>query len=186
MKLFKVAEFLSIDECSVIYDRILDTEDYVKSLGQDLHEGTSDDSLTGRHWINNYLFDDVIGPILLPKLKVLFVGQVWIQCWANTFRKGEGIASHCHRPLIPKDQRPFPWSCVNLFIGGDSEIGTWFEGKKQVNNPGELIVFECDTHHWVDPNPTDQIRISMAMDIHAHKSNPGPQSCQPQQYYYLK
>ena len=185
MILLKVPNFLTEQECSIIYDRILETEDYVKSLGEDVHGGTADNSLTGRHWINNYLFDDVIGPILIPKLKVLFVGNVWIQCWANTFRKGEGITSHCHRPPAPKRQPPFPWSCVNLFIGGDPTIGTWFEGEKQINDPGEIMVFESETHHWVDPNPTDQIRISMAMDVHPYKLPPDRWS-NPKHYYHLQ
>ena len=42
MKLFKIPEFLSIEECDVIYNRILETEEFVKSLGEDIHNGTAE------------------------------------------------------------------------------------------------------------------------------------------------
>ena len=183
MNLLRVPGFLSQEECNIIFDRILETEEHVKSKGNDIHTGTSDDSLTGRFWCNNYLYDDVIAPILIPKLKVIFVGRVWIQCWANTFRKGEGIAAHSHRPPIPKYQKPLPWSCVNLFIGGDPTIGTWFVDKNYTNNPGELMIFESEIIHWVSPNPTHDVRISMAMDVYPYKPEDWSN---PEHYYYLK
>jgi|TARA_B100000035_G_scaffold76691_1_gene63933 hypothetical protein len=167
MKIFKIPEFLSIEECDILYDRILETEEHVKSLGDDLHNGTADNSLTGRHWCHNYLNDKVVSSIIVPKLRIIVGRKKFIQCWANTFREGEGIARHCHRnandPLSP----PTNWTCTNLFIGGDPGVGTWFEGEKHENHRGELMMFSSSVYHWVPPNKSSKIRITMAMDIHS-------------------
>lgn len=169
MKLFKIPNFLSDEECDILYSRILETEDSVKSLGDDLHDGTSDNSLTGRHWCHNQLTDKVISDIIVPKLRVIVGRKRFIQCWANTFRNGEGISKHCHRNPDAIGGPPVDWTCTNLFLGGDPGLGTWFEGEQHTNNRGELMLFLSSVNHWVPPNKSDEIRISMAMDIHTSR-----------------
>ena len=181
MKLFKIPEFLSIEECDVIYNRILETEEFVKSLGEDVHSGTADNSLTGRHWCHNYLYDDVIGNILLPKFRVVLGRKRYVQCWANTFRTGEGIAKHRHRDPTAPDSPPVDWTCTNLFIGGDPGLGTWFDGVKNEKKRGELMLFPSSLYHWVPPNKIDQVRISMAADVHYTR----PPGYNENQYYNL-
>lgn len=182
MMLFKIPNFLSIEECDIIYNRVLETEDYVKSLGEDIHGGTSENSLTGRHWCNNHLNDKVISNIIVPKLKIIVGRRKFIQCWANTFRKGEGIERHRHRDPLAVGAPPHEWTCTNLFIGGDPGVGTWFEGEKNENHRGELMFFSSSVYHWVPPNKSDQVRITMAMDIHTSR----PVGYNTDQYYELK
>mgnify|MGYP000385010037 CR=1 FL=1 len=167
MNLFKIPNFLSIEECDTIYDRILETEDHVKSLGDDLHNGTADNSLTGRHWCHNYLNDKVVSSIIVPKLRIIVGRKKFIQCWANTFREGEGIARHCHRNPNAPGAPLRDWTCSNLFLGGDPGVGTWFEGEKYENHRGELMMFSSSVYHWVSPNTSSEVRITMAMDIHS-------------------
>jgi len=182
MMLFKIPNFLSIEECDFLYKFILDTEEYVKSLGEDVHDGTSENSLTGRHWCHNYLNNKLVADIIVPKLRIVVGRRRYIQCWANAFRKGEGIARHCHRSVESPGAPPFDWTCTNLFIGGDPGLGTWFEGEKNENNRGELMLFSSSVYHWVPPNKSDEIRVSMAMDIHPRM----PPGYNINQYYELK
>jgi hypothetical protein len=182
MKIFKIPEFLSIEECDILYDRILETEEYVKSLGDDRHHGTSENSLTGRHWCHNYLNDKVVADILVSKLKIVFGTKRYIQCWANTFRNGDGIKSHKHRDPFAPYSPPTDWTCTNLFIGGDPSVGTWFEGVKNENKRGELMLFSSSVYHSVPPNKGDDIRITMAMDVHPRRLS----GYNEQQYYELR
>ncbi len=108
---------------------------------------------------------------------------IGVQCWANTFRKGEGIAKHCHRDPRDPDAPRVDWTCTNLFIGGNPDLGTWFEGEKCDNNRGELMLFSSSVHHWVPPNNFDDVRITMAMDIH---SWPKPKGATKNQYFEMR
>ena len=76
MKIIK--KFLTGEESETISSFILETENYVKSIGPDNYMGTSDDSLTGRYWCYNYLHD-MPGEILIPKIKDIF-GECVVQC----------------------------------------------------------------------------------------------------------
>lgn len=153
--MIKVYDFLTEEESKLISDYILKTESDVKSLGEDIYPGTSDDSLTGRYTIHNYL-NYFPGKILIPKLKSIFKEGV-IQCWANTFRKGEGIEPHEHGE---------GFLSANVFLSGNPNIGTFYGNKKIKNEIGKLIVFSSETIHYVNPNPSDVIRVSMAFDIY--------------------
>ena len=57
---------------------------------------------------------------------------------------------------------------------GDPEIGTWYERVKNKNCIGEMTVFPSEMQHGVPENPTDDIRISMAMDIFIGETDPIP------------
>ena len=157
-------------ECSTIAEIILQYEKSVKASGPDLYPRTADDSLTGRFWCYNWLSKHpTINKILLPKLKTS-IKNAWspytpffpmrIQLWANTFRKNEGIGTHSHHPLVIS---------ANIFICGDPKIGTVYviDGKEHhdTNQEGEIVIFSGTIPHYVNPNPTDDIRITIAMDI---------------------
>ena len=130
---------LSKEECNFISDYILENEEYVKSLGPDVYSHTSEDSLSGRHTIFNWL-NTVIGDILIPKLENIFdeLGlkyPISVNCWANTFRKGEGIKPHFHSKS--------DILCGHIFISGPTDIGTRYlengigtEDVLYKNNPG--------------------------------------------------
>ena len=163
---------LNKEECNFIKEYILKNEEKVKSLGPDVFRGTADNSLSGRHTIFNWLNTD-IGNILIPKIRIIIKElrlqyPIAVQCWANTFRKGEGIDKHNH-------SKEMNFICSHLFICGDENIGTHYfvEEEKQYikrkNIQGEINVFDSKLPHYVPNNPTDEIRISVAMDIYPSK-----------------
>jgi hypothetical protein len=164
-------------EIETVKNIILDKEEYVKSLGPDVYSGTANNSLTGRYSIFNWLSIKEISDILVPKLKNIFQELNWqfpvsIQCWANTFRNGEGIKIHKHGKSNSNDS----FYCANIFISGDAKPGTTYyeEGlidanakfKTIENELGKIIIFTSEIYHEVAPNKNKNIRISMAMDFY--------------------
>jgi len=177
-------KILNPQECDFIKNYILENEDYMKSLGPDVYPGTSDDSLTGRYRYLNMLHTP-IGDILLPKLKNIFKEldlhyPVTIQSWANTFRNGEGIAKHVHGHYTNTDTQKY--ISGNLFVSGPTSIGTWYGSEKYENEAGFLTLFPCDTSHYVPENTTDDVRISIAIDISS--GTKPPKSGELQSGYY--
>ena len=160
----KCTEFLSSDEAKTISDFILESESRVKATGPDKFQKTSENSLTGRHAWHNYLNDEP-GKILIPKLRKLF-GSCVVQCWANTFRKGEGIGPHSHGNGTV-DEMPHPnFVCANIFLSGPNPGTVYPEYGTLIPNIGSIAVFANDVVHYVKPNETDEVRVSMAMDIY--------------------
>jgi hypothetical protein len=167
-------------EIQIIKNFILKEEENIKSLGKSGYKNSSSDALTGRYDIYNFL-NSKIGPLLLNKIvpfldSLNFFKPLSIQCWANTFRKGEGIPMHKHSNGLHY------FYCANIFISGKNNIGTFYVKEneshysrnksvknivKKFNNiPGEIFLFDCFCPHYVEPNPTNEVRISMAMDIY--------------------
>lgn len=161
----KHLDLLTEDECKIIAEAILAREDEIKSIGPDKYTNKYSDgnSLTGRFWCYNFLKDETIGSILKPKLKKL-LGSCSVQCWANTFREGEGISEHIHnnRPLHVCPLR----ISANIFIYGDPTIGTYYNGIKHENKIGQIAIFSSKLKHYVPKNNSGDIRISMALDIY--------------------
>jgi len=160
---------ISKKECKEIKNFILTNEEKIKSLGPDIYPGTSENSLTGRYSIYNYMYD-LPGLIILPKLKKLFKKNKYsfpisIQSWANTFRNNEGIEKHKHQLSNEKQ-----FICANLFICGNEDIGTNFiinnKDVKHKNSIGEIMLFPSDLEHYVEKNYDKNIRITMAFDIY--------------------
>jgi hypothetical protein len=169
--------FLSAQECEYVRKYILATEALVKASGPDIYEGTAEDSLTGRYKTHNYLNTE-LGELLIPRLRAFFreIGfpgasdtkrVVAVQCWANIFRKGEGIDRHRHN-----DGTCAPYLSANLFISGPTDVGTTYELEDGVhtipNKVGELSVFSDFIYHGVNKNPYETPRITMAMDFHVN------------------
>jgi hypothetical protein len=157
------------DESETLGNFILEHEDYIKTLGVSDYELTSKNSLTGTFRFYNWFYSD-IGPILRDKIfkyfKTLGIPKpLYIQCWANTFRKGEGIGLHKH--ALKDDD----YLCANIFLKGNVDIGTTYiinqEAKKIPNKIGEMTLFSSLTPHYVEKNHEDNIRVSMGLDIHS-------------------
>ena len=160
--------FLTEDECSVISDFILNNEDKIKNMGPDNYGGTRDNSLTGRFYLFNYLNVPEINLILKPKLQNLFndlnlESEIYVQCWANTYRKGDYIIPHCHGG--PSED----YLCANIFLRGFVEPGTTYHTDTGIvdlkNTVGEIVLFDSLTVHGVKAYQHDDIRITLAMDI---------------------
>lgn len=176
-------KILSDQECEIIKNYILDNEEAIKKLGEDKYPGTHNGSLTGMHQYFNFLNTFHVGRILIPKFRSLFHDldpPVFIQCWANTFRKNQGIDYHQHGR--------HRFLCGNLFISGPTKPGTTYHIDDEMidieNEVGVLTIFGSDLCHMVKPNTTDVVRITMAIDV---LSNPVNQSAylDPNRYYRL-
>jgi hypothetical protein len=163
MEGLKRYDFLTQIECDTIVNEILSLESAVKRLGPDEYVGTSEDSLTGRYAVFNYLNIRSINTIICPKLKEIF-GPCVVQCWANIFRQGEGIDEHRH--IYDKSTNTALIGSGNIFLYGDPTTGTYYEGVKHDNKVGELSFFPSDMLHGVPKNTTGDMRISMAIDVH--------------------
>jgi hypothetical protein len=163
MECLKRYDFLSQIECDTIVNEILSLENAVKRLGPDEYVGTSEDSLTGRYTVFNYLNIRSINTIICPKLKEIF-GPCVVQCWANIFRQGEGIEEHRH--IEDTSINAVLTASGNIFLYGDPTTGTYYEGVKHDNKIGELSLFLSDMLHGVPKNTTGDMRISMAIDVH--------------------
>ena len=176
---------LDSKECFALKTIILQNEKYVKELGPDIYGGRAgNDALTGRYSVYNWLNNLRFRITLLPKLtnffkKINYTFPIIIQCWANTFRMNEGIKIHDHDPLV---------TSANIFICGDPKIGTAYviDGKDQhvPNTEGEIIIFDGTILHYVNPNPTNDVRISIAMDIYLNGEIP-PDYENTNRYYTL-
>jgi len=165
MECLKRYDFLTQEECDTIVNKILSLEDTVKKLGPDIYPGTSEDSLTGRYNVFNYLNVPEINTILEPKLKKL-LGPCVLQCWANILRPGEGIEGHTHFGGVGTAYAERHGATGNIFLYGDPTTGTYYEGVKHDNKVGELSFFPSDMLHGVPKNTTGDMRISMAIDVH--------------------
>ena len=171
MESLKRYDFLTQEECDTIVNKILSLEDTVKKLGPDIYPGTSEDSLTGRYNVFNYLNVPEINTILEPKLKKL-LGPCVLKCWANIFRQGEGIGGHTHFVDYDHAYIERHGATGNIFLYGDPTTGTYYSfpelgllNVKYDNKVGELSLFTPTLCHGVYKNTTGDMRISMAIDV---------------------
>ena len=170
--IFIVSNFLTETEADAIYDRVLVKEPEWMALGPHDYAGVKGDKLTGRFKYYNGLDDEIIGSILVPKLRTMFGRNRWVQCWFNTFREGDCITKHIHNdPSKPHHARPKSFTCGNLFLGGDEATGTIYDGINYENKKGRLLIFRDDIPHWSKPYTGKDVRITMSCDIHDHKLN---------------
>jgi len=176
--------FLTSEECREISEFILKYEDDIKALGPDIYTGTADNSLSGRHWCYNYLYDTP-GKILVPKVKEEF-GECIVQCWANTFRYGEGIKPHAHGVDPNNEYDKIGFTSVNIFLQGPTDVGTIYNSKKEINKVGQIAIFGSRLVHSVPPNPYNNVRISMAMDVYTDPRQFQLYKDYPQRFYHVQ
>ena len=169
---FIISNFLTEDEADAIYDEVLLQEDYIMGLGPHKYGGVEGDKLTGRFSYYNALNFKKVSEILRPKFVSIFGRGRWYQSWFNTFRKGDRIKPHMHNdPRNPAPDRPKSYTCCNLFLGGTEADGTYYNGIQYPNTKGGLLVFRDDIVHWTEEYKGDDVRISMACDIHQTRQN---------------
>tara|TARA_R100000951_G_scaffold65214_1_gene55010 strand:- start:4014 stop:4601 length:588 start_codon:yes stop_codon:yes gene_type:complete len=173
-------------EASLISKFILENENTIKSLGQSSYDLTNKNSLTGTFSFFNFLNSE-IGDLLKEKVFKFLKEQnifkpLYIQCWANTFRKNEGIGLHKHAEGLEE------YLCANIFIDGDEDIGTTYVIDNNnyyfKNTIGEITLFSSQIPHFVRKNKNDKVRISIAMDIHQNKNTAGDVENKIRYYYY--
>ncbi len=116
---------------------------------------TNQDTVTHR---NTKILKDIgCSHILAPKIHAL-CGDCYVSCWAKVLKKGEDLEPHNH---ATDDAHIFSGT---LFLTGP-DIGTSFTSKTYKNKEGTLMYFPSTVVHWVEPNPSDEIRVSMSFDF---------------------
>lgn len=163
---------LSNTECDVIVDIIIKNESNIKSLGEDIYEGTREDSITGRYHVFNCLNISKINKILEPKLIELFKElkleyPIYVQCWANIYRKGDYIEYHSHtqNDILYRNNI----LSANIFLLGNTKPGTTYyfdHSPVDVENKvGEICLFSPTLFHSVRPYKKNDIRVTLGLDI---------------------
>lgn len=172
--------FITLHECDILYNRVLETEERIKSdfpyeaYYQDGKSFFSDsNALGGRASQYNWLDDPVVDNILQPALRNLFPSGLNVRCWANSYKKNDSLGIHSHYTPDPTKPNTENWACTILYCGGPT-TGTWFnfQVSKGVfenvcieNNRGDLILFNSDVPHWVEAHQQNGIRVSFAIDV---------------------
>ena len=169
--LFVIDNFLTEPEADEIYHEVLRWEPELMNLGPHDYDGVKGDALTGRYKYYNGLNNPLIGKILIPKFLTLFGMVRFYRCWFNAFRKGDRIEPHMHNTQ-DNNHKLNHFQCTNLFIGGDSAEGTYYGKELYPNKKGTLFVFHDSLVHWTEPYTGDDVRITMACDIHPIRKNP--------------
>ena len=190
--MFKRMMILSKRECEDIKHIVLSQENSIKRMGPDIYSATAPNSLTGMYRFFNFFLDSKFRSIMKPKLlkvyeKLNLPRPMIVQCWANTFRKGEGIGWHKHWGHDSPSGPDF--HSANIFIDGDRSVGTSYriDDKEKTfrNRYGQLSLFDPTIEHCVYSNNSDRIRVSIAMDIHFSEKTIWIDPHYPYRYYYL-
>jgi hypothetical protein len=103
--------------------------------------------------------DKFLSNIGLPPEEVIY-----LQCWANVLRKGQGINKHRH------------WGSPYAYLGGhiciqQTNTHTYYKhpytdnNYSSINEPGKITLFPNWIEHWTDTHTDDQERITIAFDI---------------------
>ena len=158
--IIKIPDFITKEECDTIIKIITDNDMVGMGLGK----------------FGNILGDsDIIREILYKKYQLIFGRRTYCISWVNMFPpKHPGVPPHKHRGSQDGYQStkiPHEYPCTNLFLGGDTSIGTYYNGVKHENKVGELAIFSSDMNHEVKENTSDTIRFSMVSDFAPIKGN---------------
>ena len=155
-------DFLTHIECDTIVNEILSLEDAVKRLGPDRYPATSEDSLTGRYGVFNYLNISSINTIICPKLKEIF-GPCVVQCWANIFRQGEGIDEHLH--VAERSVNVVINTSGKIYMDKIPNVGTyanfWATAFEMLAHQGKDI----DEHIYIDGGYTGSVELTASGNI---------------------
>lgn len=154
---------------------ILLNESYWKSLGPDIFHQTAPDSLHGRWRYFNLFQYPIVRRILSEKiseeLTQFSIDNFWIQSWAGTYRRGEGIDWHIHHDL------PEQGYTGNIFLGAATPTQTLYRIDKEVvpvnNRLGDITIFPMNIPHSVKEYQGDDIRVIIAFDVLRFKGEDG-------------
>lgn len=175
----KYPSFLTKEECALFRSVIDKYELKVMELPNP-YKSSYMGQLTGTFNVFNWLHLDELKELNLPeRFAELDDFKDWnylyMQCWANTLRKGEGIILHRHQGRDCRSREdvievyhrePPQFKSCNIFLGGKHNI-TWFEQLGDVEwDEGDLMVFHNHIIHEVEKNPYDDVRYSTAIDIY--------------------
>ena len=148
--IIKIPDFITKEECDAIIKVITDNEMIGVGLGK----------------FGNILKDSPeIREILFHKYQLIFGRRSYSISWVNMFPPNHpGVPPHAHRGTVNKSAKN-EYPCTNLFLGGNTSIGTCYEGVKHENNIGELAIFSSDLSHSAEKNTSDSNRFSMVTDF---------------------
>lgn len=150
--IFKIDDFCSQEECNQIIEAF-------KEIAGDMHDVYH----IGKSHGHNPLKHETIHKILKPKLHLLFGTGRFYSSWANIIKPDLYIMDHNHDQHVERYKKPF--TCTNLFLGGDTSTGTRFEGETHENKIGQLQIFPSALKHDVPHNKSKEFRYSLVMDI---------------------
>lgn len=105
-----------------------------------------------------------------------------LQLWATATKRGGFVASHNHNPVAisgvfylnatPELGNLFLENPMDLVLGkspinSDAQVPTRFNYEVEARS-GKLVLFPGWMKHFTRPNPTDEIRMSMAVNFGCH------------------
>ena len=170
--------FFTLEECDQIAQIIIDHEESVLAIEspEDSNFWTPYTGLTGKYFDYNWL------PLLVAngidiQSKIYSVPELqqydslWIQCWANMFRQGEGIAMHNHADDTVPEEAYYgsadDFYSTHVFLAGNPQTGTYYKhlNKTVESVRGQMHLFDPWKEHKVVLNTYATPRISLAMDI---------------------
>ena len=166
--------------CDSLADKVLQSEQYILSLGPANYPQTPPNTITSRHDYYNLLEFDwselniVKSKIVENASKIIGGDSFYVKMWANIFRKGECIVKHIHHaePVIENEEfkkNIFNTMCGHLFLRNDVKSDTIYHFQKETkaiqNVKGEFHFFCCVVPHEVLPYEGNE-RIGLAFDIY--------------------
>jgi hypothetical protein len=166
--------------CDSLANKILESEQYILSLGLPNYPKTPPNTITSRHDYYNLLDFDweelefVKSKIVENASKIIGGSSFYVKMWANIFRNGECIVKHIHHaePVIENEefkQNIFKTMCGHLFLRNDVDSDTIYHFENKVtpikNIKGEFHFFCCTIPHEVYPYSGNE-RIGLAFDIY--------------------
>ena len=163
--------FFTKEECDYIiqvFEEDKDSIPYGDSTGY--HGLTS--SYTVYNWLDNPKLKDLkIEERIFELPEIQGWSYATVQCWGNRLEQGHCLSKHIHGQSVknigvPNEQRRWRFYNANIFLGGEYKT-TWYDDIGEVENTeGDIHVFASDLEHGVDFNTGNDIRYSMAIDIH--------------------
>ena len=91
---------------------------------------------------------------------------LFVQCWANVMRKGDRIKPHTHHDF---NLNTLDGLSGHLCVKVDGSTNTYYGGKPIQNKNREMTFFPMNLSHWTDRYEGDDVRITVAFDIHNKK-----------------
>lgn len=179
---------IDLNDINVLQDLarlVLEYEEEIKRRHRPARVGGEEDiedSLTSRYYAFNVLtWPEPAAQALKRFLKAGYLEMLglmplvrrertYIQCWANTVRRGENIRIHNHG-----DRASYFSGNLSVQVEDPERSFTHFTMEREAeaacerysvpNLPGRLTIFPSWVYHYTDPWPHDAVRISIAFDI---------------------